>query len=222
MSENENRSIEETVEELRKQIQEITEDAKEAAEEEGINQSKTDEIRNDATEMINRFIEMIKNTSRDVAQSEQFKATCNFIEEKSRLIVDETKIRFNELKEDPNLQKKVSDAKNVCVETYDKVVERIKEDIEKVKQNEEFMNKFNAVKDETVKITKQGVDAIKDGIDDFTSKPKVHEAIEKTKDVTIEVAEKTVDSLKAWLRPEKANEQKENLEITTEEETKKE
>ena len=201
MSEKENRSIEETVEELRKQIQEITEEAKVAADQEE-EISQADEIKNDAADFLRRLIEMMKNTSRDVAESEQFKATCAFVQEKSKQIVMEVKNRIHDLKEDPDLQKNVNDAKSACLEAYNKVAERVSGDIEKIKQNEEWMDRLNKVKDETCRITRQSVEVIKDGIDDFTSKPKVNEAIEKTKDVTIEVAEKAVDSLKAWLRPE--------------------
>lgn len=195
MSEKENRSIDETVEELRRQIQEITDDAKEA--EENCDSDSVEKLKNNATDALKKMIEVIKNTSNEVAESEQFKNTCAFVEEKSKQIVSETKKQYKQMKENPELQAKLEDAKEMCTDAYDKVSLRVKEDIEKMKENEKLMSTLNKVKD----VAKHSFNTITDGVDEFISKPEVSDAIEKGKETMIEVAEKAVDALKGWLKP---------------------
>lgn len=206
MSEKENRSIDETVEELRRQIQEITDEAENV--DESCDSDSVEKLKNNATDALKKMIEMIKNTSSEVAESEQFKKTCEFVKEKSKMIVSETKKQYKELKENPELQAKLEEAKEMCTDAYDKVSLRIKEDIDKMKDNEKLMSTLNKVKD----AAKQSMDTISDGVDEFINKPQVSEAIEKGKETTIEVAEKAVDALKGWLKPKNMKKEEKSIE----------
>ena len=104
---------------------------------------------------------------------------------------------------------KAEDAKVFCSETYDKIVDQLKENVEKLQENEEFMSKFNAIKDKAEEVTSNAVDYVSKHVDEFTSKPEVSEKIEKAKDVTLDVAEKAVDALRKLLRPEQDTDESE-------------
>lgn len=199
----ENMTVEETVEELKKQIQEISDDTDEAIKNDESIRPEAEQLKENAIEFINKCIDAVKGATNDVVHSEKFQSTMTFVKEKTKTIVADTKTRLHDLKSDPELMQKVDDAKVFCTEAYEKVVESLKDGVEKIQENEEFMNKFNAFKDKAEEMTSTAVDYVSKQVDEFTSKPEVNEKIEKAKDVTLDVAEKAVDALRKWLRPDK-------------------
>ncbi len=203
----ENMTVEETVEELKKQIQEISDDADEVIKQDESIRPQAEQLKENAVEFMNKCIDMIKSTAADVAGNEHFQKSMTFIKEKSKNIVSETKVRLHDLKNDPELQNKVEDAKVFCTEAYEKVAENLKDSVNKLKENEEFMSRFNAFKDKAEEVTNSAVGYVSKHVDEFTSKPEVNEKIEKAKDATLDAAEKAVDALRKWLKPEKEEHQ---------------
>ncbi len=206
MSENknhENMTVEETVEELKKQIQEISDDTDEAIKNDESIRPEAEQLKENAVEFINKCIDAIKDTTSDVVHSEKFQSTMSLVKDKAKMIVSDTKLRLHELKNDPDLKQKMDDAKVFCTEAYEKVAESLKDGVEKLQENEELMNKLNAFKDKAEEMTSTAVGYVSKQVDEFTSKPEVNEKIEKAKDVTLDVAEKAVDALRKWLRPDK-------------------
>ena len=210
MTENnhENMTVEETVEELKKQIQVISKESDEVIKDNESLRPEVEKLKENAVEFMTKCIDAIKETTSDVMNSEQFQKTMTFVCEKAKTIVSDTKERFQQLKNNPELKNKMDDAKDFCTEAFDKVSENLKGSVEKLQENEQFMNKFNAFKDKAEEVTSTAVGYVSKQVDEFTSKPEVNEKIEKAKDVTLDVAEKAVDALRKWLRPEEKEEEK--------------
>lgn len=220
-------SIEKTVEDLKRKIEEISADNDDDDEPElnipefkakAEKKEKIAEIKDTAIKTVNDSIDEIKKKSEQFANSKEVQNTIAFLKQNAVKAVDAAKAKISEIKNDPNLQKNFDDASKKTTETIKKASDAT---IQKCKDagdatmkyvnskldepgNEDLKKKLS---DAGEKLS-EGTAAAKKSIDEFMAKPEVQERLDKAKDTTIDLAEKGTKALKDWLRPDNKDEDK--------------
>lgn len=196
------KSIDETVEEMKLKIAEI---AKESTVEEDGLKEKLAQIAQRSIEVITSAIEKLKSSAVDVKNSEEFKKSLAFVSLKSKEITDATIDKLKAVKESQqfkdglskvstNLNKGIEITSAKATEGLQFIKDKANAGYKELEKNEKFSQFTNNVKD----VKNSGLKAV----NDFMNKPEVVEKVEKAKDVTIDLAEKALDALRNWLRPE--------------------
>ena len=185
-------SIEKTVEDLKKKIEEISN------EEQVVVENKDVEV-NDANKAQNEFkekaIEQINRLNDKVKNDEELKEYAKKIQTIALEAVENLKKYYEQFINDPKVAQTYADAKERFTEAYEKLEDFTGVQINKLKENEDFMNVVNNVNESVNK----GLDKL----NEFTSRPDVQKKIDKAKDQAINLAEKSTEALKKWLKNDK-------------------
>ena len=172
-------SIDATVEEMKKKIEEIS-DAADGVKEESA-QERVSALKDRATSILNSSIEKLSTIAKSAKDSEQLKQTVEFVGSKSKELADLTVKKINEIKESQDFKDGVKKAGDTLKDVYVNVKEGAGYVAEKASHT---------------------YTTVKDNVDEFFKRPDVQEKIDKGKRTTVDTAQKAVDALRAWLYPE--------------------
>ena len=162
---------------------------------------KMNDLKNEFILNVEKLIEYLKSSTTEFIESEKLQKLVVSTNETSKLVLQKTMNKIDEIKNDEQLHNKLNETKENCFEGIHKLENKFNEEFEKVKENEKIKQSFDDLKTVTIDVTSKGLDLAKKSIDEFSSSPKVIQGVEKAKDTTIDVAQKAVDALKNWLRP---------------------
>lgn len=181
--------IEETVQEMKAKIDEITRKSEE------INDNdlalKANQIKDRAINVLNDVTKKLSTTANDLKESDDFKKVLEFVKTKSKELSDATLKKINELKEDQRIKEGFDNTFNFVKEKSNKLTEGIKE-------NEKVKGVIDDVSEKGSKL----IDSVKVSVDDLLNKTELDEKIVEVKNKTVDIAEKAVQALKEWLKPE--------------------
>lgn len=181
--------IEETVQEMKAKIDEITRKSEE------INDNdlalKANQIKDRAINVLNDVTKKLSTTAKDLKESDDFKKVLEFVKTKSKELSDATLKKINELKEDQRIKEGFDNTFNFVKEKSNKLTEGIKE-------NEKVKGVIDDVSEKGSKL----IDSVKVSVDDLLNKTELDEKIVEVKNKTVDIAEKAVQALKEWLKPE--------------------
>ncbi len=175
-------SIDATVEEMKKKIDEISDAADGVSDESA--KEKVAALKERAVSILTKSIEKLSTIAKNVKDSEQVKQTVEFVGTKSKELADITIAKINEIKESQEFK----DGVNKVGETLKDVYANVKEGAGVVAEK-----------------AGQTYTTVKENVDEFFKRPDVQEKIEKGKKTTVDTAQKAVDALRAWLYPEEEN-----------------
>ena len=188
--------IDETVEEMWKKIEEISQNADKV---EGDFASKAQEIKTKAVDVLNNVVVKLKGLYNNVNDNEDVKKTLAFVKSKAKDLYDSALKSINDFMNQEKVKDSLSNANEFASKVVDKVSDVYNDAVEAAKKNETIKNiseKVSAGYENVVKSTKE-----------FLEKPEVQDRIDKVKDGTIDIAEKAVEALRNWLRPEDKKEE---------------
>lgn len=106
--------------------------------------------------------------------------------------------KLNEMKNDPENQEKLNDAKEKLTNLYQTAVTKVKEGYDGLKNNEDLQQKLTDAGDKVKEMAGKGADALRKTYDDVMKDPKVADAADKVKDVAdkgINAVKKTYDDV---------------------------
>ncbi len=172
-------SIDATVEEMKKKIEEISA-AAEGVEDETAKE-KIAALKDKAISILTSSIEKLTVMAKNVKDSKQFKQTVEFVESKSKELADLTIKKINEIKESQEFK----DGVNKAADTFKDVYANVKEGAGYVAEK-----------------ASQTYSTVKENVDEFLKRPDVQEKIDKGKKTTVDTAQKAVDALRSWLYPD--------------------
>jgi len=181
--------IEETVQEMKAKIDEITRKSEEINDNDLA--AKANQIKDRAINVLNDVTKKISTTATDLKESDDFKKVLEFVKTKSKELSDATLKKINELKEDQRIKEGFDNTFNFVKEKSNKLTEGIKE-------NEKVKGVIDDVSEKGSKL----IDSVKVSVDDLLNKTELDEKIVEVKNKTVDIAEKAVQALKEWLKPE--------------------
>ena len=175
-------SVDATVEEMKKKIEEISVAGAD------VNDESAKEIISDLKDktisILNSSIKKLRDIAKSAKDSEQLKQTVEFVGSKSKELADLTVKKINEIKESQEFKDGIN-----------KVGDTLKDVYANVKEGAGFVAEKAG----------QTYHTVKENVDEFFKRPDVQEKIDKGKRTTVDTAQKAVDALRAWLYPEEAN-----------------
>jgi len=193
MTNDDNKKLEEVVNELNEKVDEF---AVVALENKDKSDEKTkrsmDEIANDTIEAVKALIDQLSIKYDEITDSEKFKEFSETIKAMTNSLITEGKKKITELQHNPEFRENWEKTKSSALNTSNKVVDSLKE-------NEDLMETISVVKGVTLTIAKKSADMIKNAYNDISTNPKVKEGIVKAKAATLDVAGKAYDKLEDWL-----------------------
>ena len=181
--------IEETVQEMKAKIDEITRKSEEINDNDLA--AKANQIKDRAINVLNDVTKKLSTTATDLKESDDFKKVLEFVKTKSKELSDATLKKINELKEDQRIKEGFDNTFNFVKEKSNKLTEGIKE-------NEKVKGVIDDVSEKGSKL----IDSVKVSVDDLLNKTELDEKIVEVKNKTVDIAEKAVQALKEWLKPE--------------------
>ena len=181
--------IEETVQEMKAKIDEITRKSEEINDNDLA--AKANQIKDRAINVLNDVTKKLSTTATDLKESDDFKKVLEFVKTKSKELSDATLKKINELKEDQRIKEGFDNTFNFVKEKSNKFTEGIKE-------NEKVKGVIDDVSEKGGKL----IDSVKVSVDDLLNKTELDEKIVEVKNKTVDIAEKAVQALKEWLKPE--------------------
>lgn len=193
------KTINETVEQMKAKIDEISNEANKV---EGENSEKAREISDKAADVLKQASDKLEEIWANITDPDEIKKAVDFVTTKSKEVYDTSMGKIKGFVESDGVKKAASDTETFLKDSADKATQAIKGAYDKAMENPE-------VKEFAEGITKAYNDAIK-GINDFFEKPEIKDGIDKAKDVTIDYAEKAVAALKEWLKPEEEKKDEDN------------
>jgi hypothetical protein len=192
-------SIEKTVEDLKRKIQELSDDEQQKEKEEE-DQAKANDPKEKITEMCDSAAKTIssgftelKGKAVEAANSEEMKKSIEYIKANAVKAMDVAKDKFNQIKNDPNVQaagakaadsfgKFADTAKTKGQEFYDHLDDHTKANVE---------GAYN-------KASKAVSDGVK-AVDEFINKPEVQEKITEVKTAAVDLAQKGAETVKDFI-----------------------
>ena len=191
--------VDETVQQMKVKIDEISNEAKKI---EGDDAIKADEIKEKAVNVLNEALDKLQNTWKTITDPDELNKTIDFISEKSKDIYETSMKSIDSFVKSEEVKKAVDDAQDFIKDAGEKIGDFAKDTYDKAISNPDIKD----VVDGVVKVANE----VKEDVDDFFERPEVKEKVDLAKDKTIEIAEKAVGALKKWLKPieEKSEETK--------------
>ena len=181
-------SIEQTVEDLKKKIAELSEEKEleaennnEAADE---RMQKIQEIKDATVNTLKNSISDIKEKAQNVSANPDVQKTIAYIKENAVKAVDLAKIKIDEISNDPKVKESVKNATETATKYVDEHLD------EKTKEN--LSNAYDSASKKVAEGTKKIVTAA----DEFLNKPEVQETLEKAKKGANDIVEKGSEALK--------------------------
>lgn len=185
------KSIEETVEEMKKKIDEITQATK--SQEPKI-QEKVSKIAKRSITVLNESIEKLTQMAVDIKNSEEFKNTLTFIKNKSCEVGDATVKKIKDIKDSEEFKKGVANVSEAIKNGANFAKEKAIDGYKELEKNDNVKKVIDGAGKKLEELNKTA--------NDFINKPSVADKIDKAKDTTIDLAEKALEGLKKWLKPE--------------------
>lgn len=189
-------SIEKTVENLKKKIQELSEEDEQKAKDEqkeaddNSAKEKISATLDHASKSISKGISDLKEKAGEVSSSEEMQKSIAYVKTNAVKAIGAAKDKFDQLKNDPNLQaagNKAADSFNKVADTakakghemYDSLDEHTKEDLNNA------YHKISGAVSEGVK-----------SVDEFINRPDVQQKISEVKESAAELAQKSAQKVK--------------------------
>ncbi len=193
-------SIEKTVEDLKKKIQNLSSeeggegkspiDLKLSEE----NKEKIETLKNNTINTVNETISQAKKAAEDLTNKDELSKTLAYLKANALKAVDTAKETFNNIMENPDVKKTIDSAESVVKEIGEKTTKTIEEYLPEDKM--ETIRKGLEQAGEAVSST---VDKTSKAIDEFVKKPEVQETIEKTVTGAKDLANKGAEMIKDLL-----------------------
>lgn len=188
-------SIEQTVEDLKKKIAELseekeleTENNNEAADE---RMQKIQEIKDATVNTLKNSISDIKEKAQNVSANPDVQKTIAYIKENAVKAVDLAKIKIDEISNDPKVKEYADKAKESVKNASETASKYVDEHLdEKTKEN--LSNAYDSASKKVAEGTKKIVTAA----DEFLNKPEVQDTLEKAKKGANDIVEKGSEALK--------------------------
>lgn len=188
------KQIKDLTAELEKQIANFKEKAKDVYENE-----KVQAVLNKISDKTVSFLESIKDKVTNLwdyySDPEEIQKIINNVKVVSKNVYKASISKYNEVKNNKDVQKAIASAEEFLKKTYDKTSDFAKTQFDKAMEHEQVKKAFDGAV--------STYDNVKTIIDDYFDKPEVKHNIEEAKDIVIDVAEKGVDALKKWLKSDK-------------------
>jgi gas vesicle protein len=185
-------SIEKTVEDLKRKIQELSDEDEKTEEQQKFDagKEKITETVDTASKTIADGFHDLKDKVVDYTKSDEMQKSLAYVKEHAVKAMDMAKDTYNKLKNDPNLQA----AGNKAVDSIGKFADAAKN------KGQEFYNGLDAdtknkIEDTCVKVS----DGVKEGIkavDEYVSRPEVQEKITEVKTTAVDLAQKGTEKVK--------------------------
>jgi len=191
-------SIEKTVEDLKRKIQELSEENEQAdAEKDNINgdaaKEKISETLDSTAKKVADGLNELKEKAKDAANSEETRKSIAYIKTNAVKAMDAARTTIHSLKNDPNLQA----AGNKAVDSVSKFADAAKNKGEEMYGHLDDQTKSN-IEDVCNKVS----DSVKEGIktvDEYMSRPEVQKKISEVKMTAIDLTQKSVEKVKNLL-----------------------
>ncbi len=188
-------SIEQTVEDLKKKIAELSEEKElesennnEAADE---RMQKIQEIKDATVNTLKNSISDIKEKAQNVSTNPDVQKTIAYIKENAVKAVDLAKIKIDEISNDPKVKEYADKAKESVKNASETASKYVEEHLdEKTKEN--LSNAYDSASKKVAEGTKKIVTAA----DEFLNKPEVQDTLEKAKKGANDIVEKGSEALK--------------------------
>ena len=188
-------SIEQTVEDLKKKIAELSEEKEfeaennnEAADE---RMQKIQEIKDATVNTLKNSISDIKEKAQNVSSNPDVQKTIAYIKENAVKAVDLAKIKIDEISNDPKVKEYADKAKESVKNASETATKYVDEHLdEKTKEN--LSNAY----DSASKKVEEGTKKIVTAADEFLNKPEVQDTLEKAKKGANDIVEKGSEALK--------------------------
>ena len=188
-------SIEQTVEDLKKKIVELSEEKEleaennnEAADE---RMQKIQEIKDATVNTLKNSISDIKEKAQNVSSNPDVQKTIAYIKENAVKAVDLAKIKIDEISNDPKVKEYADKAKESVKNASETATKYVDEHLdEKTKEN--LSNAYDSASKKVAEGTKKIVTAA----DEFLNKPEVQDTLEKAKKGANDIVEKGSEALK--------------------------
>lgn len=188
-------SIEQTVEDLKKKIAELSEEKEfeaennnEAADE---RMQKIQEIKDATVNTLKNSISDIKEKAQNVSANPDVQKTIAYIKENAVKAVDLAKIKIDEISNDPKVKEYADKAKESVKNATETATKYVDEHLdEKTKEN--LSNAYDSASKKVAEGTKKIVTAA----DEFLNKPEVQDTLEKAKKGANDIVEKGSEALK--------------------------
>lgn len=188
-------SIEQTVEDLKKKIAELSE--KKELEAENNNEAadermqKIQEIKDATVNTLKNSISDIKEKAQNVSANPDVQKTIAYIKENAVKAVDLAKIKIDEISNDPKVKEYADKAKESVKNASETASKYVDEHLdEKTKEN--LSNAYDSASKKVAEGTKKIVTAA----DEFLNKPEVQDTLEKAKKGANDIVEKGSEALK--------------------------
>ena len=188
-------SIEQTVEDLKNKIAELSEEKEleaennnEAADE---RMQKIQEIKDATVNTLKNSISDIKEKAQNVSANPDVQKTIAYIKENAVKAVDLAKIKIDEISNDPKVMEYADKAKESVKNASETATKYVDEHLdEKTKEN--LSNAYDSASKKVAEGTKKIVTAA----DEFLNKPEVQDTLEKAKKGANDIVEKGSEALK--------------------------
>ena len=189
-------SIEKTVEDLKKKIQDLSKEPGEPKQ--GIdlklseeNMEKIETIKNNTINSVNETISQVKKTAAEFTNRDEVRKTVDYLKANAVKAIDTARSKINEIVENPEVKK-----------TLDTAGEKVKEFGEKSSKtiegllSEEQKDSIRKGLEQAGETVKETYEKTSKAINDYVSKPEVQETIEKTKAGAKDLADKGAELFK--------------------------
>ena len=192
-------SIEQTVADLKKKIEELTEEQENARENEGsVAGEKIAAFTENAKEIVTSSIDEIKAKAESISDRADLTKTIAYIKENAMKAVTMTKDRIDEIKKDPevqiNLDKAIEALRNAATivnEHAKKAGEYISDHID-----DDTKETLQEACETASKALEEGTRKVVEEVSDFYNRDDVQETISKAKTKAAEIVSKGAESLK--------------------------
>lgn len=198
-------SIEKTVEDLKKKIQDLNDQEAEKAKEEeaqddGINipsfvseeqKARIKEIKESTVKTVSDSIDTIKEKAGN-AKNPDLAKTVEYIKANAVKAVELAKVRIDEVKNDPKIQSVADKAGNSIKKVSSVAADQAKKAADYVDNHIDPQTKENLknAADKAGKAVNEGTKKVVTGVNDFVNKPEVQDSIAKAKEKAADLADK--------------------------------
>lgn len=193
-------SIEETVADLKKKIEELSDEEDEKQPEEDKlsipkfitdeQKAKIAEIKEKAAATVNESIDDIKKKSSDAVNNADLQKTVAFIKANAVKAVDAAKVKIDEIKNNPNIQQSVKNVEGKTSDTLKNAKEKLAP----------YAQQASAA-------IQSGTKTVVKNVDEFMNKPEVKDNLNKAREKVSDLANKGVEAVKEFFSDEKDDNQ---------------
>lgn len=185
------KTINETVEQMKAKIDEIT---KQASKVEGEYSDKARELSDKAVDVLKQASDKLEEAWAAVTDPDEIKKAVDFVTVKSKEVYEASMKKINEFINSESVKKAADDTEKFFKDASNKAGQALKDAYEKAMENPDVKELADGVS--------KAYSNAKKNVNEFLEKPEIKEGIDKAKDVTVDYAEKAVAALKEWLKPD--------------------